>query len=170
MNYKIITPVATEPVNIGEAKTHLRLVSDTFPGDVTTYQSIAPGLHTTAASYSLVGAAVDVLGYTTLVSLNAGACGTGGSVAAKIQQSDDTMIWEDFPGGAFTTVTESSDNAVQELAYSGTKQNIRVVATVATASCSFSADVVTKTGDSVEDTLSEALITAAREYCENFTG
>ena len=168
-SYKVITAVTTEPVTLAEAKLHLRLTSSAFDEDITTSQSIAPGSHNTAVAYTLVGAAVDILGYTTLVSLNAGACGTGGSVAAKIQESDDNLVWQDFTGGAFTTVTEANDNAVQELAYTGVKQYIRVVATVAGAACSFSADVVTKTGDAEENTLIEALITAAREYCEGYT-
>lgn len=170
LDYKIITAVATEPVTLAEAKLHLRLSSETFDGDLTTAQSIAPGSHGIAASYGLTGAAVDVLGKTTLVNLNAGTCGSGGSVAAKIQESDDNTTWQDFTGGAFTTVTEANDNAVQEIEYTGGKQYVQVVATVAAAACSFSADVVTKSGDATEDSLVSALITAAREYCELYTG
>jgi len=169
-DYKIITPVATEPVTLAEAKLHLRLTSGTFADDTMTSQSIAPGSHNIAAAYGLTGAAVDVLGMETLVNLNAGACGTGGSVAAKIQESDDNVTWTDFAGGAFTTVTEASDNAVQELEYTGGKQYVRVAATVAVAACAFSAEVITKSGDATENTLIEALITAAREYCEDYTG
>lgn len=169
MDYKIITPVATEPVTLAEAKLHLRAESDTFEGDVTTQQSIPPGLHATAATYSLIGAAVDVLGYISMALLNVGECGTGGSIAAKLQESDDNLVWADVTDGAFTAVTEASDNAVQEKAYTGGKQYIRVVATVITASCSFSADIVTKSGDSVENDRIRDLITGAREYCEEFT-
>lgn len=170
MNYKIITPVTVEPVSLATAKLHLRLTSDTFSGDIATSQSILPGSHTIAASYGLVGAAIDVLGKITLVTLNAGACGAGGSVAAKIQESDDNLTWQDFIGGAFTTVTEATDNAVQELEYTGGKQYVRVIATVAGAACEFAADVITKSGDATEDSLILALIAAAREYCENYTG
>jgi len=170
LKYKIITPVATEPISLNEVKLHLRLTSNTFSGDSVTLQSITPGGHTIAASYSLVGAAIDVLGKDALVNLNAGACGAGGSVAAKIQESDDNTNWTDFTGGGFTTVTESNDNAIQEIEYTGIKQYIRVVATVAGATCSFSADIITKTGYSTEDSLLSMLITVAREYCEGFTG
>jgi uncharacterized phiE125 gp8 family phage protein len=170
-DYKIITDVTTEPVTLAEAKSHLRQISETFAGDIQTYQSIAPGSHAIAASYSLIGTAIDVLGKLALVNLNAGACGTGGSVAAKIQESDtaDTDDWQDFTGGAFTTVTTANDNAVQEKDYTGGKQYLRVVATVAGAACEFSADIVVKTGDTVEDTDILEWITDAREYCEGYT-
>ena len=169
MDYKIITPVSVEPVTLAEAKLHIKASSDTFSGDVTTSQSVTPGLHTIAASYGLVGAAIDVLGYIPIVNLNAGGCGTGGSVAAKIQESDDNVTWQDYSSGAFATVTESNDNAIQEILYAGTKRYIRTVATVAGASCSFSVDVLTRTGDVEEDTLIAGLIASAREYCEAYT-
>jgi uncharacterized phiE125 gp8 family phage protein len=170
MKYKVYTAVTTEPVSLAEAKLHLRLTSETFSGDTATYQSIKPGSQSVVASYGLVGTAIDVLGKTAIVNLNAGACGTGGSVAAKIQESDDNTNWSDFTGGGFTTVTEANDNAIQEKEYTGTKQYIRVVATVAVIACSFSVDVVVKSGDSTEDNLLSVLITAAREYCEGYTG
>lgn len=169
MDYKIITPVSTEPVTLTEAKLHSRVPSTSFDEDVTTYQSIAPGNHAIAASFSLEGAAVVVLGYIAMAVLNAGSCGSGGSVAAKLQESEDGEAWEDVTGGAFTTVTEANDNAVQELSYIGRMQYIRTVATVAGATCAFSIDIVTKTGDVEEDALFSDLITAAREYCEEIT-
>lgn len=164
MQYKIITPVATEPVSLAEVKLHLRLASETFAGDIFIQQSIMPGLHD--ISESITGAAVDVSGKTAVINFNTGTC--PGSVAAKIQDSDDNVTWADFY--SFVAVTTANDNAVQEKEYTGTKRYVRVVAEVASAACEFCADVILKTGDSVEDSLLTALITAAREYCEGFTG
>jgi len=170
MDRKVITPPAVEPIDLSTAKTHIRLTSGTFVGDTNTQQSIVPGSHEIAASFSLVGTAIDVLGYKTLVNLNAGTC--AGTVTAKIQESDTAgdTDWQDFLGGAFTVVTAANDNAVQEIEYTGGKQYIKAVATVATAPCAFSVDVITKTGDTVEDNLILDWITTAREYCEGYTG
>lgn len=166
---KTVADIVKEPVTLEEAKLHLRLNAETLDSNIATSQSIAPGLHEIASSFSLVGASVDVLGLNALVVLNAGACGSGGSVVAKIQESDDNAEWSDWTGGAFEPVAEANDNTAQEIAYTGTKQYIRVVATVAGAPCSFSADVLVKTGDTTEDAYIESLITSAREYCEAFT-
>jgi len=165
MEYKITTAVTTEPLSLAEVKLHLRITSETMSGDTVTYQSIVPGSHGIATH---TGTAVDVLGKTALVNLNAGLC--TGSVAAKIQESDDNTNWSDFAGGGFTTVTAANDNAVQEIEYTGVKRYIRVLAVVTSVASEFSADVITKTGSSAEDNLLTMLISAAREYCENVTG
>ena len=169
MQYRIKTPVTAEPLTLSEVKTHLRLTSETFSEDTTTYQTIYPGSHEVVASYGLVGNSVDVSGKQCIVNLTSGTCGTGGSITAKIQESDDDISWQDYTDGAFTVVTESNDNAIQEIEYSGTKQYIRVVATVAVAACGFGVNVLVRTGDAVEDDFLTALIVAAREYCEQFT-
>ena len=170
MEYKISTAIVTEPISLAQAKMHLRLSSDTLSGDMVINQSIKPGAHVQAASFGLLGSAIDVLGKSALVVLNAAACGAGGSIAEKIQESDNGTTWLDYTGGAFTTVTEDNDNAVQEIEYTGTKRYIRVIATVAGATCEFGSDVITMTGDVTEDDLLSDIITAAREYCENITG
>jgi uncharacterized phiE125 gp8 family phage protein len=169
MKFKVSTAVVTEPISLATAKLHMRATSNALATDFTSSQSIKPGSQGIAANFGLVGSAVEVLGKSAMVNLNSGACGSGGNVAAKIQQGDDNVTWEDFTGGAFTTVTEANDNAVQEIEYTGGKRYVRVVATVAGAACNFSADVLTLDGDTTEDALISGLITAAREYCEGFT-
>jgi uncharacterized phiE125 gp8 family phage protein len=167
MQKRVITAVATEPLTPALVKMHRRMDSGTFEGGTVTYPCIAPGSHTIAAAYSLAGSAVNVLGYEAVVNLNAGTC--AGTVTAKLQHSDDTLVWEDVLGGAFTAVTSANDNAIQEIAYTGGKAYVRVVATVAGAACDFAADVIVKTGETQEDEFISLLITAAREHCESHT-
>jgi len=168
MALTIATAPSIEPLDLATVKTHLRLDSGSVADNITTVQTIAPGPHDIAASYSLEGKGVDVLGYNAVVNLNAGTNGAGGTVDAKIQESDDDVTYTDWSGGAFTQVTTANDNAVQELAYTGTKQYIRVVATVAGAACEFGVDVLKFQPYSAEDDLLTALITVARQYCEDY--
>lgn len=163
---KLNTAPSVEPLSLLETKYHLRLDSESFADDISEHQSIAPGLHNIAAAYGLEGTGVDILGYDALVILNAGACGSGGTVNVKIQESDDNSTYTDWTGGAFTQVTEANDNAVQEKAYTGTKEYIRVVCTVGTAACSFAVTVLKDKATGADDTYISSLITAAREYTE----
>ena len=161
-----ITPPTVEPVSRTALKEHLRL--DTASDDLDVQQSIVPGDHVVAAAYSLEGASVDLDGYSGTVFLNAGACGASGTVAVKLQDSPDNAEWTDVASGAFTTVTEANDNAVQEKAYTGTERYIRVVATVAVATCDFSVDVARQALTTEENDLLDALEKAARRWCENY--
>jgi uncharacterized phiE125 gp8 family phage protein len=167
-NLTLVTGPTVEPLTVQEAKDYLRLSSTTTADNITTYQSITPGSHGVIAAFGLAGAVVGVYGKTTLIYLNAGACGAGGSISAKIQESENGSTWTDFTGGAFTTVTEANDNAVQEIQYTGGKTYVRIVATVAVAACEFSADVVVEGPGSTDDAYLQLLITTAREYCEDF--
>jgi uncharacterized phiE125 gp8 family phage protein len=168
--YKIITPPTTEPVTLAEVRMALRLNSTDFADNVASVQSIAPGSHNIAASYSLLGTGVDVLGTSAVVLLSAGTNGTGGTVDIKIQESDDNITFTDWTGGSFTQVTEANDNTTYEKSYTGTKQYIRVACTVAVAACSFGVSVLKEAATNAEDTLLENYITTAREHGEACTG
>lgn len=157
---------ALEPVTLAEVKLHIRQDSGTFADQVSMSQCIKPGSQGIAAAYSLVGTGIDVLGYDSLVMLNAGTCGTGGTVDAKIQESDDNITYTDWTGGAFTQVTEANDTAVYEKQYTGTKQYIRAAVTVAVAACSFGVSIIKNAPTSTEDDLITAYITSAREQVE----
>lgn len=122
-----------------------------------------------SAGYYLIGTGVDVLGKQAVVNLNAGTVGASGTVDAKIQESDDNTTYTDVTSGAFTQVTAANDNAVQEKAYTGTKQYIRVVGKVLVAACEFGADVIVNAATTAEDADLEDLITDGRAYVEAHT-
>jgi uncharacterized phiE125 gp8 family phage protein len=170
MNVVLKTAPILEPITAAEAKMHLRLDSETLDGNLTTFQSILPGSHAVANNYTThAGTGVSVIGKTAIANLNAGTVGTGGTVDAKIQECDDNATWTDVTSGAFTQVTSSNDNAIQEKAYTGAKQYIRVVVKVLVAACEFGADIIVNAATIYEDDLLTALIQAAREHVEDIT-
>lgn len=170
MPTKLITAPAIEPISVSEVKTHLRIESESFADNISSTQSIAPGAHVVAAAYSLVGTGVDVLGSRTVVVLEAGTNGAGATVDVKIQESDNNTLYTDWTGGAFAQVTTANDNATYEKEYTGTKQYIRVVCTVAVDTCSFGVSVVEYVPYSAEDTWITSRIKAVRRWCQDYRG
>lgn len=166
MGLYLQTAPTSEPVTVDELKDHLRLDSGSIADNNTLVQSIAPGSHSTVANYGLEGNSVDVRGYSVLIYLNAGTCGSGGTVDVKIQDSEDGTNWNDV--ATFDQVDESNDNAVYEKTYTGIKRYIRAVATVAGATCEFGVSVLKIAPYSTEDTLLENFITVARRFCERY--
>jgi len=168
MALKLITPPTIEPVDLATVRLHLRLDTGTFANDISTIQSIILGSHAVAAAYALQGVSVDVLDYSVLVDLISWTNGASGTVDVKLQHSDNNSTWSDVPSGAFTQITESNDNATYEKTYTGGKQYLRAVATVATAACDFGVNIIRSGAAGVEDDLLTRLITTAREDCEDF--
>lgn len=165
MKYKIITEVTTEPITLSQAKNHLRLDSNSFSDNLTTYQSITPQNNNVGV---ITGESFDVLAKNVIVNLNSGTNGSSGTVDVKIQESEDNSTFTDWY--SFSQVTESNDNQIFEKAYTGTKQYLRCVATVSTSACNFSCDILVNNGLSEEDTMITQFISASREFGEDYTG
>lgn len=168
MQLTLVTSPTVEPITLAELKTHLVLDSETFAGNLGSTQSIAPGSHTTTVLYTLVGTGVDVAGKQAIVYFESGTNGATGTVDVKIQEYNGAT-WADWAGGAFTQVTESSDNTTYEKAYTGTASQIRVVAQVLLAACEFGVSVVVNSAITSEDDDLTDLITDAREEVEKVT-
>ncbi|MBU1067478.1 head-tail connector protein [Patescibacteria group bacterium] len=88
-------------------------------------------------------------------------------MTSKIQESDDNISFTDWTGGAFTVRTAANDETTQEIEYTGGKQYVRVVATVASDVCSFGAMIVERTATHADDALLSSLITTARVHVES---
>jgi uncharacterized phiE125 gp8 family phage protein len=171
VNVKLITAPTLYPISLADLKLHLRIDSGSFSDNVDEVISIAPGSHAIADNYTThIGTAVDVLNYTSIVVANYGVLTVGSVVNIKIQESDDSASWTDWPSGAFTQVTISASSSTQEKAYTGAKRYIRTVAKVITQAGEFSTTVIRLTGTSVEDDLLNAIRYAAIEHVENITG
>ena len=166
MKVIVNTAPTVQPISLTELKEHLRLDSGTLSDNTTSTQSIAPGSHAIAAAYTLVGTGVDVLGKRTLVLLESGTNGAGATVNVKIQDSDDNVTYTDVTDGAFTQVTTANDNATQEKEYTGIKQWIRTVGTVAVDACSFGTSVVEYAPTAADDDLLDDIIETATDYVE----
>lgn len=169
MRVQLITAPVIEPISLSELKSHCKIDSGSLADNIDTVQSLAPDNYSVVADYTHVGTGIDVLGYEAIVNLNSGTNGTSGTVDVKIQESDDNVTYTDWSGGAFTQVTTSNDNAIQEKAYTGTKQYIRTVAKVLVAVCDFGTTVIRLNPQSSEDDLLNDIIETARGYVEDIT-
>lgn len=168
---RCVTEPALEPVTLAELQTALGISSGTMATDATPYTSIAAGSHPVVTAYTLLGTAVEVLGHTAIVYLRPTNNGAGGMVDAKIQECDTIAgTYTDWSTGAFTQVTEANDTVIQEIAYTGVKKYIRVVAKTLVTACEFSADVMVWEPNVSEDNMLNELIAAGRISVENDTG
>lgn len=170
MKVQLITAPVLEPITLAQLKLHMRLDSGSLADNIDESQSLAPDNYAVADNYTThVGTGIDVLRYEAIVNLNSGTNGTSGTVDVKIQESDDNVTYTDWSGGAFTQVTTSNDNAIQEKAYTGTKQYIRTVAKVLMATCDFGTTVIRNNPQSADDDLLNDHIKTAREHVEDMT-
>lgn len=170
MKIQLITAPVLEPITLAQLKLHMRLDSGSLADNIDESQSLAPDNYAVADNYTThVGTGIDVLGYEAIVNLNSGTNGTSGTVDVKIQESDDNVTYTDWSGGAFTQVTTSNDNAIQEKAYTSAKQYIRTVAKVLMATCDFGTTVIRNNPQSADDDLLNDHIKTAREHVEDMT-
>lgn len=113
-----------EPITLAELKMHLRLDSGSFADSIDEVQSIAPGLKAFVDNWTThAGAAVEVLGLSSVVALASGTSAAGGTVDVKIQDSDDNVTWSDW-GTAFTQITTDGVLTSAALAIGTTLTNV----------------------------------------------
>lgn len=155
-----------EPVTLAEAKTHLHLDTGTFADEVASTISIAPDAWPITAAYGIVGTGVDVLGKSALAQFAVGTVAAGATLDYKIQESTALGSgYADWPGQTYTQITAAG---TYEKQYTGVKQYIRIVATVAVGAIDFGASIVTGNYMVADDTYIGTLITTARKLCEGY--
>lgn len=160
------TPPTSEPISLAEIKDYLKIsdYADTSAG-LTIAESI---LIATRTPGTVNGLSVDVLGYAVTVEMNVGTVFAGGTLDVKIQESNDDATWVDWY--SFAQITPANDNQTLKAVYTGDNKYIRVVGVLAVANADYAANVILNQGYTAEDTYLTSLITAARQYCEDFQG
>ena len=153
-----------EPVTLQEVKTHLRLDTGTYAEKTASTISIAPDAWPITAAYGIVGTGVDVLNKSALVQISVGTVAAGATLDYKIQESAVLGSgYADWPGQTYTQITAAG---TYEKAYTGIKQYIRLVETVAVGAIDHGASVITESYPTADDTYITSLITTARKICE----
>jgi len=153
-----------EPVTLAECKAHLRLDTGTFADEVASTICIAPDAWPITAAYGIIGTGVDVLNKSALVQISVGTVAAGATLDYKIQESATLGAgYADWPGQTYTQITAAG---TYEKAYTGIKQYIRVVGTVAVGAIDFGSSVITGNYMTSDDIYIGTLITTAREICE----
>ncbi|MFH1882933.1 MAG: hypothetical protein ABIL62_09515, partial [Planctomycetota bacterium] len=88
MKVTLITPPTLEPVTLAEIKLHAKIDSGSFADNIDETQSNLSDEYATTTAYDHLGAGVDVLGYTPVVTLAAGYNAAGATLDVKIQEAD----------------------------------------------------------------------------------
>jgi len=176
MKVQLATAPTIEPITLAELKSHLRLDSGSFDGNLTLTQSLAFGSKAIQNNYTThVGTGVDVLGKQAEVLLHCGPNGATGTNDTRIEESDDNVTYTAWTGGAFTQVTTDGagatepDNTDYKKPYTGTKRYIRTASKVLLAACEFGTSILLNEAETAEDDLLTSIIYAARERIEDVT-
>lgn len=153
----VVTPPATEPLSLTEARAHLRLkiAGNAF----TTIQCIAPFSHVTGTEE---GDGVYVVGYQATVVVAIGV--TVAALTGTIQESPDNVTWTDWQTLSGITTPESN----VAVTYTGTQPYIRARLTTVGIS-TYGVNILLATNVATEDGDIGDLIRAARQYVETAT-
>jgi uncharacterized phiE125 gp8 family phage protein len=163
-NLTLKTPPTSEPLTLSEVKDFLKIsdYADTCNG-LSIEESI---LIATRTPGTVNGSYVDVLGYVATVEVNAGTVAATGKLNIKIQESNDHSTWVDWY--SFDQITASNHQQTFKYTYTGDNRYIRVVAVLQTANADYAVNVILNQGYTSEDTYLSSLITAARQFCEDY--
>ena len=88
MRIQLITGPTIEPISLAELKLHLKVDSGSFADNIDQTQSNLSDAYATTTAYDHLGAGVDVLGFTPVVTLAAGYNAAGATLDVKIQEAD----------------------------------------------------------------------------------